>query len=130
MVNYFGKPEEVLLREKLRIYDSNVFITSWVTVLQLEAALFPGGPAMGEKQLLSALDALQPYHDCNKQEGSSILVFWTQIFNETTGVWLSAPNNFGNIIADEKVFSDVLLWLFGQDFKNQSELLRELTATL
>ena len=94
MFNYFGEPEEVLVRENVRIYDSNAFVTLWVTILQLEAASFPGGPALEEKQLLMALDALQAFHDRNKGEGSSIIVFWPQKFNKTTGVWVSEAINF------------------------------------
>ena len=131
MLNFFGGPEEVLLREHVKFYDNNAFITLWVTVLQLEAALFPGGPALEEKQLSLALDAIQSYHDRNKGEGSSILVFWPQTFNETTGLWVCDATNIGTVAADEKVLSDVLLWLLNNlHLKNESEHLRELTAIM
>ena len=131
MLNYFGGPEEVLLRENVKFYDNNAFITLWVTVLQLEAALFPGGPYLGEKQLSLALDAIQSYHDRNKEEGSSILVFWPQKFNETTGLWVCDATNIGAIAADEKVSSDVLTWLLNDlDLKNESERLREFTTIM
>ena len=131
MFNYFGGPEEVLLRETVRIYDSNAFVPLWVTILQLEAASFPGGPALGERQLLMALDAIQAFHDHNKGEASSILDFWSQTFNKTTGVWVSEAINFGDILADEKMLSDVLTWLLGDlNLKNLSEIVRELTARL
>ena len=129
MLNYFGGPKEVLLRDNVKFYDNNAFMTLWVTVLQLEAALFPGGPALGEKQLSSALDAIQSYHDRNRQEGSSILVFWPQKYNETTGVWVCDATNIGPIAADEKVFSDVLIWLLNDlDLRNVSEHLRKFTT--
>ena len=129
MFNYFGGPEEVLLRENFKIYDSNAFVTSWVTIIQLEAALFPGGPALGEEQLLLALDSLQSYQDRNRQEGSSLLVFWPQTFNETTGVWVSEAINLGNMLGDENMLNDVLISLLKDlNLKNQSENLRELAT--
>ena len=131
MFNYYGGPEEVLVRENFRIYDSNSFVTLWVTIMQLEAALFPGGPALGEKQLLKALDAINVFHDHNREEGSSILEFWPQKFNETTGIWVTNPTNFGYTVADEKVLSDVLVWLLNDlDLKNQSELLQKYTDSM
>ena len=131
MFNYFGGPEEVLLRENVRIYDSTPFTTLWVTILQLEAALFPSGPALGEEQLLSALDVIQSYHDRNRQEGSSTLVFWPQIFNKTTGVWVSEAINLGEMLADGKVFYDVLISLFSDlNLKNQTKLARELATRM
>ena len=131
MFNYVGGPEQVLLRENLRIYDSNSFITLWVTIMQLEASLLPGGPTLGEQQVLMALDAIHAFHDRNREDGSSILEFWPQIFNETTGMWVNHPTNFGYLIADEEVLSNVLVWLLKDlGLKNQSEYLRELTARL
>ena len=56
-------------------FDNNAFVTLWVTVMQLEAALLPGGPDVGEEQLSLALDAIHSYHDHNRQTDSSILVF-------------------------------------------------------
>ena len=65
MFSYFGVPEEVLLRENVRIYDhdSNHIMGH---NMQLEVASFPGGPALGEKQLMLALDAIQAFHDRNR----------------------------------------------------------------
>ena len=131
MFNYFGEPEEVLLRENLKIYDSNAFITQWITVLQLEAALFPGGPALEEKQLFNALDVIESYQDRNREKGSSMICFNPQKFNETTGLWVTEPINLAAILADEQVLSDVLVWLLGDlDLTNYSQRLREFTTEM
>lgn len=130
MTNIVGGPEKVLLRNNAKFFDNNAFITLWVTVLQLEAALLPGGPQLGE-ELSLALDAIQSYHDRNQQEGSSILVFWPQKFNETTGVWVCDSTNIGAVAADEKVLSDVLAWLLSDlGLKNDSEYVREFTEMM
>ena len=131
MFNYFGGPGEVLFRETVKFYDSNVFVTEWVTIMQLEAASFPGGPALAEEQLLLALDAIQGCHDHNREEGSSIVDFWPQTYDERTGMWVSEPTNFGDSLGDAKVLSDVLVWLLADlDLKNISEIVREYAATM
>ena len=131
MLNYFGGPEQELLRNNLKFYDNNAFITLWVTVLRLEAALLPGGPELGEEEVSLTLDAIQSYHDRNREEGSSILVFWPQKFNETSGLWVCDAANIGTIAADEEVFSDVLAWLLHDlGLKNDSERLKEFTEVM
>ena len=131
MNNIVGGPEQVLLRENLKIYDNNAFVTLWVTVLQLEAALLPSGPDLGEEQLSLALDAIASYHDRNKPEGSSVLVFWPQKFNKTTETWACSSSNLGTIVTDEKMFSDVLTALLNDlGLTMDSEYLKEFTDAM
>lgn len=121
----------MLLRDNMKFYDNNAFITLWVTVLQMEAALLPGGLDLGEEQLSLALDAIQSYHDHNKKKGSSILTFWPQKFNKTTGLWVCNSANIDAVAADEKVFSDVVAWLLSDlDLKNDSHHLRIFTQVM
>ena len=128
MQSLYGGPEQVLLRNNIKFYDNNAFITLWVTIFQLEAALLPGGPDLKEEQLLLTLDPIQSYHDRNQANGSSILTFWPQKFNKTTGLWVCDAANIGAIAADEKMFSDVVAWLLNEvGLKNDSEYLREIT---
>ena len=128
MLNYFGGPKQELLRNNLKFYDNNAFITLWVAVLRLEAALLPGGPELDEEELSLTLDAVQSYHDQNEEEGSSILVFWPQELNKTTGLWVCDAANIGAVAADEKVLTDVLAWLLRDlGLKNDSEHLKEFT---
>ena len=112
MLNFVGNPQQVLLRENIKIYDNNAFITLWITVLQLEAALLPGGPQLNEEQLSVTLEAIATYHDRNRPKGSSIIVYWPQRFSKEYGMWYSYPDNFGPMISDDitftKVFSAVL----------------------
>ena len=128
MLNYFGGPKQELLRNNLKFYDNNAFITLWVAILRLEAALLPGGPELDEEELSLTLDAVQSYHDQNEEEGSSILVFWPQELNKTTGLWVCDAANIGAVAADEKVLTDVLAWLLSDlGLKNDSEHLKEFT---
>lgn len=131
MQNNFGGPEQVLIRDIMKFYDNNAFVTLWVVTLQLEAALLPGGPDVGEEQLSLALDAILSYHDRNRENDSSILTFWPQTFNKTSGVWVCDAANIGAIARDEKAFSDVLTWLLNDlGLKNDSEHLKEYTANM
>jgi len=124
----FGGPEQVLLRNNVKIYDVNIFVTLWITLIQLEAALLPGGPELREEELSLALDAIQSFNDRNKEEGSSILVYFPQKFNKTCSVWVCYGANVDPIAADEKVFSEVLTWLLsGLGLNNESEHLKEFT---
>jgi len=125
MINFVGGVEQQILRNYGRFYDNNAFVTLWVTVMQLEAALLPGGPDVEEDQLSLALDAIHSYHDRNRQSDSSILVFWPQKLDKSTGVWVCDAANIGAIAVDEKVMSEVLVWLL-KDI-NDSEALKEFT---
>jgi len=126
MINFVGGVEQQILRNHGKFYDNNAFVTLWVTVMQLEAALLPGGPDMKEDQLSLALDAIHSYHDRNRQSDSSILVFWPQKLDESTGVWQCDAANIGAVAVDEKVMSDVLVWLLKDiGLTNGSEALKE-----
>ena len=131
MMNSAGGIKKQILRNNGKFYDNNAFVTLWVTVMQLEAALLPGGPDPGEDQLSLALDAIHSYHDRNRQAGSSIFVFWPQKLDESTGVWVCDAANIGAVAVDEKVMSEVLAWLLKDvGLANDSEALKEFTQGL
>ena len=131
MYNFVGGPEQVLLRENVKVYDYSVYITAWITMILLEAALLPGGPDLEEEQLSLALDAITLFHDFNEPKGSSVMVFWPQEFNETTELWVQNAPNFSPILADEKILSDVMTSLLNDlGLKDDSEYLREITDNL
>ena len=128
MRNVFGGPEQVLLRNNAKVYDINSYVTLFITILQLEAALLPGGPELREEELSLALDAIHSFHDHNKEEGSSIFVFFPQKFNKTCSLWVCYGANLNPVAADEKVFSEVLTWLLSDlGMNNESEHLKEFT---
>ena len=131
MLNFVGDIEQQILRNYGRFYDNNAFVTLWVTVMQLEAALLPGGPDVGEEQLSLALDAIHSYHDRNRQTDSSILVFWPQKLDKSTGVWVCDAANIGAVAVDEKIMSEVMVWLLKDiGLVNDSEALKEFTQTM
>lgn len=92
-INFYGNEEEVLLRHVVAVFDSNAFVTLWVTTMLLEAARQPGGPQPSYQQLYYALEAVSEYHDRNYALEDSILVFWPEVYNETAKFWYCGPEN-------------------------------------
>lgn len=91
--NYHGGPQETELRHLLAVFDSNAFITLWVSSILLEAAKQPGGPQPNSTHLHSALEAISTYHDHNYPLDDSVLIFWPEVYNETTKFWSCSPTN-------------------------------------
>ena len=89
-------------------FDNNAFVTLWVSSILVEASRFPSGPTPSDFQLYNALEALSTYHDKNHLLKESILVFWPQAYNESTGEWHSGPDNLGHLATYEV---EVLEWL-------------------
>lgn len=105
--NLQGGPDIQALRNTVKFYDVNVFVTAWVTSVLLEVHRFEGSttPALGdiEDQLMEAISAISDYHDKN-MPNSSLVVFWPQTYNTTTKVWSCAPVNLEGVVkADEKI---------------------------
>ena len=130
MFNFNGDPVQVLLRENWKFYDNCMFVTLWTTIMLLEASLLPGGPPIGENQLMSALDAIKDYHDHNQPNGSSIMAFWLQRYNETTGVWFQDATNIGPMIRDQKIFADVGDWILNSLHIKEPERFKKFTTTV
>ena len=92
---FFGDYDKTLLRREFKVFDNNAFVTLWVSSMLLEIARFSEGKQPSDKQLLNAIEAISMYHDKNYGHDTSLLVFWPQEYNETTGVWLCRPVNIG-----------------------------------
>lgn len=92
---FFGYYDETLLRREFKVFDNNAFVTLWVSSILLEVARFNKANHPQDKQLLNAIEAISTYHDRNYKSGTSLLVFWPQEYNETSGVWLCRPVNIG-----------------------------------
>ena len=107
-VNYCGGPDETLLRHLLAIYDSNAFVTLWVTSMLLEAAQQPSGPQPTSTQLYHGLQALSTYHDRNYPSENSMLIFWPEKYNESTGFWSCGPANLQYLVDDALTVLDAL----------------------
>ena len=99
-MNLHGDEDHALVRDLAGCFDNNAFVTLWVTEILLEVARQPLGPAPTNNQVLYALQAISSYHDNNRPMSGSILVFWPQTYNKTTGVWSGGPQNLAYLTND------------------------------
>ncbi|XP_065912009.1 uncharacterized protein [Dysidea avara] len=103
----------------------------WLVIMQLEAASIPGGPDIGDRQLLLALEGLNKFHDNNKRMGSSIVTFWPEFYNGSVEFWTTHCTNVRNIADSEETASNVLTWLMKDvGLVNQSKVLQEFTSSV
>lgn len=99
--------------------------------MQLELAALPGGPGVDEEHLSLSLDAVAACHDRNKPVDSSIMSFWPQIFNETTGVWYQDQTNMGAALDIQKAtVNSVATLLHDLGLNNASEYLRVISSDM
>ena len=105
-MNYAGDPLKEFMRENLKFYDVNVFVTAWISSLLLEINRF-NSSIVGidlEHQLINAIDAIVDYQDKNMPSGTSLFVFWPQSYNTTTETWTCSPTNLEGILqSDERI---------------------------
>lgn len=108
-LNFRGGPEETLLRRAFAVFDDNAFVTMWTSSILMEAG-FSGAPFPTDQHLLDALQAVYTYHDKNRPPDSSLLSFWPQSLNTSTGVWYCEPKNLAALARDyakdEKYFDE------------------------
>ena len=99
-LNFVGGPEEALLRDAFAIFDDNDFVTLWVNCILLETTRFAEGPLPTDEQLMDGLKAISTYHDRNRPANSSIMTFWPETYNTSTGMWSQGPTNLGALVQD------------------------------
>ncbi|XP_076462140.1 uncharacterized protein LOC143294648 [Babylonia areolata] len=92
-LNLAGEAQLTLLRDSISVFDNNMFATTWITICLLETHLYGRGPRPSDSQLTLALEAVGQYHDKNLGYNNSVMNFWPQVYNQTTGMWESTPNN-------------------------------------
>ncbi|XP_076463625.1 uncharacterized protein LOC143295856 isoform X2 [Babylonia areolata] len=92
-LNLAGEPQLALVRDYMSVFDNNMFATTWITICLLETHLYGRGPRPSDSQLTMALEAVGQYHDKNLGYNNSIMNFWPQVYNQTTGMWESTPTN-------------------------------------
>ena len=90
---FHGAEDMFLFREAFRVYDDNMFATSWITLCLLETFRYGSGPKPSEEQITSAILAIREYHDKNVDFANSLMTFWPQKYNETAKAWQSFPVN-------------------------------------
>ncbi|KAL8564292.1 hypothetical protein ACOMHN_050903 [Nucella lapillus] len=92
-LNLAGDPTLAFARDTASVFDNNMFASAWVTTCLLETYLYAGGPRPTDSQLTLALQAIGQYHDKNLPFNNSVMNFWPQVYNQTTGMWVSTPTN-------------------------------------
>ncbi|KAK3105161.1 hypothetical protein FSP39_018512 [Pinctada imbricata] len=92
-LNFHGSPQMALMRDEFEIFDNNMFATSWVTSCLLEAHLYGEGLMPNKEDLQLAISAINQFHDHNSPHNTSLMTFWPQSLNKTTGMWISTPEN-------------------------------------
>ncbi|KAL3861277.1 hypothetical protein ACJMK2_007320 [Sinanodonta woodiana] len=93
---FHGGPDMTLFRHSFKVYDDNMFATSWITSCLLEAYKFGNGPKPSEEQIVSAVASLKAYQDKNLNYTNSLMAFWPQHYNSTSKTWVSYPDNLHN----------------------------------
>ena len=102
-LNIYGPPDYELLRHAIKFFDDNAFVTLWVSSILLEVTKFHEGPLPSDEQLINAIEAIGTYHDKNRLENDSILVFWTQTYNSTTDIWSCGPVNLNGYAKEGRI---------------------------
>ncbi|XP_022091387.1 uncharacterized protein LOC110979682 isoform X2 [Acanthaster planci] len=106
-INTYGKPLLADFR-RVGVFDNNAFATAWVTICLLEAGRYgTGAPTPVDEQMKMALELLNSHHDKNRPPGTGAVDFWSQAFNQSSGLWMSQPTNILSIIT---LMDDALPW--------------------
>lgn len=59
----------------------------------MKLSRFGKAPKPSESQIKSAVEAINLYHDKNRNYANSIMTFWPQVYNRTLYSWQSTPQN-------------------------------------
>ena len=130
-INTHGPPALAFIRDMPGIYDNNMFVTSWITIVLMEAYLYGDGPKPSSEQMALALKSISSYHDKNRHYNSSIMNFWPQRYNATVDFWQSSPENLYHVldilrILPIKSLEKLLLWLGLKDAEKMVDKLYRL----
>ncbi|XP_071109277.1 uncharacterized protein [Haliotis cracherodii] len=92
-LNFHGPPDLAMVRRDMKLFDNNMFVTSWVTICLLEAFKYGGTHAPSSEQLQMALSAINEYRNKNIPYTNSLMVFWPQVYNDSVQTYQSTPQN-------------------------------------
>ncbi|WAR15542.1 hypothetical protein MAR_005647 [Mya arenaria] len=90
---FHGHEDLFLMREAFRIYDDNMFATTWITSCLLESFRYGDAPKPTDEAITAAVLAIEEYHDKNVNYSNSLMTFWPQKYNATYKAWSSYPYN-------------------------------------
>ncbi|XP_046335266.1 uncharacterized protein LOC124117416 isoform X3 [Haliotis rufescens] len=92
-LNFHGPPDLAMVRQDMKLFDNNMFVTSWVTMCLLEAFKYGRTHAPSSQQLQMALSAINEYRNKNIPYTNSLMVFWPQVYNDSVQTYQSTPRN-------------------------------------
>ncbi|XP_033100310.1 uncharacterized protein LOC117103797 [Anneissia japonica] len=92
-INWHGSPFLAFSRDYLACYDTNSFSTLWITTALIEAYSYGNASRPDEDQMMNALKAINLFHNKNNPAGNGAMNFWSQIYNKSSGMWISRPEN-------------------------------------
>ncbi|KAK6167741.1 hypothetical protein SNE40_021702 [Patella caerulea] len=93
MLNLHGDFAFTILRDSFRIFDNNMFATSWITTCLIEAHKYGIAPKPDEATVTMALESINEYSNHNVPYNNSQMNFWPQVYNSTLKIWQSTPEN-------------------------------------
>ncbi|XP_067659668.1 uncharacterized protein [Haliotis asinina] len=92
-LNFHGPPDMAMVRQDMKLFDNNMFVTSWVTSCLLEAFKYGATQAPSSEQLQMALSAVNKFRNRNTPHTNSLMVFWPQVYNDSVRTFQSTPQN-------------------------------------
>lgn len=90
---FHGDAASSHLRDMFSIYDVNMFATSWINTVLIEAYKYGRTPKPDPAQLELSLEAIAKFADKNANYTNSLMNFWPQNYNETLKIWQCTPKN-------------------------------------
>ena len=97
-----------LIRNQIKVLDSNNFVTSFVLMNLLEVYEL-SGLELDQTTFKNGLDALLEYRDKNYSPEIPIYTFWREIFSNERGIWTQYPGNMNKVVDLLPSFSDSFL---------------------
>lgn len=92
-IYFHGAASKSHLRDIFYINDANMFATSWINIVLLEAYKYGQAPKPDPSQIQLSLEAITKFKDKNANYTNSLMTFWPQVYNETLKIWQSTPKN-------------------------------------
>ncbi|XP_055954817.1 uncharacterized protein LOC126827310 [Patella vulgata] len=130
MLNLHGDFAFTILRDIFRIFDNNMFATSWITTCLIEAHKYGIARKPDEATVTMALESINEYSNHNVPYNNSQMNFWPPAYNSTLKIWQSTPENLLDLFKLTDYFPgktiEEILTLLGQ--KKVADTIKSLLA--
>lgn len=97
-MNMAGSIDSNFIRTKLLFPDDGVYVGEIIShyLLDTSMVLRDDYDICNEEQLTSTVDVIERFKDKNRP-GTSVLSYWEQQFNETSGLWHANPGSAASL---------------------------------